>query len=70
MIKTMNSKIITNLQLSAPEPKIQKEKQKQTKQTTRTGTKSQKWRSHGGLSVGKGRGEHGGKGTGNKKHNL
>ena len=25
---------------------------KQTKQTTRTGTESQKWRSHGGLSVG------------------
>ena len=28
---------------------------KQTKQTTRTGTESQKWRSHGGLSAGKGR---------------
>ena len=24
-----------------------------TKQTTRTGTESQKWRSHGGLSVGR-----------------
>ena len=33
--------------------------QKQTKQTTRRGTESQKWRSHGGLSVGKGRGEWG-----------
>ena len=38
-----------------------------TKQTTRTGTESQKQRSHGGLSVGRGR--LGGKGTGNKKHN-
>ena len=27
-------------------------KQKQTKPTTRTGTESQKWRSHGGLSTG------------------
>ena len=45
-----------------------KTKQKQTKQTTRIGTESQKWRSHGGLSVGRGRGENGGKGMGNKKH--
>ena len=29
---------------------------KTPKQTTRTGTESQKWRSHGRLSVGKGRG--------------
>ena len=35
---------------------------------TRTGRESQKLRSHGGLSVGKGRGEDGGKSTGNKKH--
>ena len=41
----MNSKM-TNSQLSTTEPK----KQKQTKQT-RTGTESQKWRSHGGLPV-------------------
>ena len=34
----------TNSQLSTTESK----KQKQTKQTTRTGTDSQKWRSHGG----------------------
>ena len=27
-----------------------------TKQTTRTGTESEKWGSHGGFSVGKGRG--------------
>ena len=60
----MNSKMTTNSQLSTTEP----EKQKQTKQTTRTGTESQKWRSHGGLSAGRGRRESG-KGTGNKKHN-
>ena len=42
------------------------QKQKQTKQTTRTGTESQKWRSHGGFAVGKGKGENGGKSTGNK----
>ena len=50
MIKNMNSKITTNSQLSTTEPK--KKTNKQTKQTTRTGTESQKWRSHGGLSVG------------------
>ena len=36
-------------------------KQKQTKQTTRTGTEPQKWRSHGGLSIGEWEGERGGK---------
>ena len=45
-----------------------KQKQKQTKQTTRTGTESQKRRSHGGFSVGKWQGERGRKGTENKKH--
>ena len=55
MIKNRNSKMTTNSQLSTTEPK----KQKQTKQTTRTGTESQKWRSHGGLSVGKWEGERG-----------
>ena len=59
----MNSKMTTNSQLLTTEPK-----KKQTKQTTRTGTESQKWRSHGGLSMGRRRGENGGKGTGNKKH--
>ena len=63
MIKTMNSKMTTNSQLSTTE---YKKNQKQTKQTTRTGTESQKWRSHGGLSVGKWRGENGGKGAANK----
>ena len=43
----------TNSKLSTTEPK----KQKQTKQTIRTVTESQKWRSHGGLSGGKGREE-------------
>ena len=51
MIKNMNSKMITNSQLSTTEPK----KKKQTKQTTRTGTESQKWRSHEGLSAWRGR---------------
>ena len=51
----MNSKMTTNSQLLTTEPK----KQKQTKQTTRTGTGSQKWRSHGGLSVGWGTGKMG-----------
>ena len=60
----MNSKITTNSQLSTTGPK--KNKTKQTKQTTRTGTKSQKWRSHGGLSTGECEGERGGKGTENK----
>ena len=45
----MNSKMDNKL---TTEPK----KQKQTKGTTRTGTESQKWRSYGGLSVGRGRG--------------
>ena len=51
MIKNMNSKMTTNSQLSTTEPK----KQKQAKQTTRTGIESQNRRSHGGLSVGVGR---------------
>ena len=52
MIKNMNSKMTTNSQLSTTEPKKQK-------QTTGTGTESQKWRSHGGLSVGIERGRMG-----------
>ena len=49
----MKSKMRANSQLSTTEPK--KQKQKQTKQTTRTGTESQKWRSHGGYHWGGGR---------------
>ena len=47
MIKNMNSKVTTNSQLLKTEPK-----KKKSKQPTRTGTESQKWRSHGGLSAG------------------
>ena len=43
----MNSKMTTNSQLLTTE-KIKTK----IKQTTRTGTESQKWSSHGGLSVG------------------
>ena len=53
-----------NSQLSITESK------KQTKQTSKTGTESQKWRSHGGLSAARGKGENGGKGTGIKKYRL
>ena len=60
----MNSKMTTNSQLSPAKP----EETKQIKQITRTGTESQKWRSHGGLSVGRVREENGRKGTGNKEH--
>ena len=60
----MNSKMTTNSQLSTTEPK----NQKPTKQTTRTETEPQKWRSQRGLLVGSARGKNGRKGTGNKKH--
>ena len=49
----MNSKMTTNSQLSITEPKTK------TKETTRAGTKSQKWRSHRVLSVGRGWGRMG-----------
>ena len=45
-VKTMNSKITTNSQLSTTGPKTNKQTNKNPKQTTRTGTESQKWRSH------------------------
>ena len=61
----MNSKMTTNSQLSTTKRKTKTKPQ--PKQTTRTGTESQKWRSHGRLSVGRER-ENGGKGTGNKKN--
>ena len=56
----------TNAQFLTTEHKEKIQKQKQNKQTTRTGTESQKWRSHGGLSVGKWEEEVGRKGTENK----
>ena len=59
----MNSKMKLNSQLSKTEPK-----NKNKNITTRTGTESQKWRSHGGLSAGRWSGENRGKGTGNKTH--
>ena len=65
----MNTKMTTNSQPLTTEPKKKKNKNiKQTKPTTRTGTESQKWRSHGGLSAGEWEGERGVKGRGNKKH--
>ena len=63
MIKNMINKMTTNSQLST----TKKQKTKTNKQITRTGTESQKWRSHGGLSVGRRRREDWGKGTRNKK---
>ena len=39
------------------------------KQTTRTGTESQKWKLHEELSAGRWKGENGGEGTGNEKQN-
>ena len=55
----MNSKMTINSQLSTNEPKKIKERKTmktKTKQTTRTGTESEKWTSHGGFSVGSGNG--------------
>ena len=51
MIKTINSKMTTNSQLSTTEPKNKNKikNKKQSNQTTRIGTESQTWRSHGGL---------------------
>ena len=59
----MNSKMTTNSQLSTTDPE-----KNITKRTTRTGTESQKWRSHRGFSSERQRGKNAGKGTGNKKH--
>ena len=52
MTKNVNSKMTTNSQLSTTETKNRPKKKKKTKQT-RTGTESQKWRSHGGIPVGR-----------------
>ena len=51
----MNIKMAINSQLSRIESK------KQTKQTSRTGTESEIWKSFGGLSAGRGRREDRGK---------
>ena len=63
----MNNKVTANPQLSTTEPKTNIPP-KQTKETSRTGTESQKWRSHGGSSARRGWGLSGGKGKRNKKH--
>ena len=60
----MNVKKATNSQLSTTESK------KQTKQTSRTGTESQIWRSFAGLSAGRRKGENEGKGAEIKKYKL
>ena len=60
--KTMNNK----RQQTHNYEQLNLKNQKQTKQTTRTGTESQKWKSHRGLSTGEWEGERGGKGTENK----
>ena len=55
----MNSKMTMNSQLPTNEPKKIKERKTtktKTKQTTRRGTESEKWASHGGISVGIGKG--------------
>ena len=59
----------TNSQLSTNESKKRKTMKTKTKQTTRTGTELEKWTSHGGFSVGRGKGGIVGKGIGKKKHN-
>ena len=51
----MNNKMTINSQYQQLNLK-QKQEQKQTEQTIRTGMESQNWRSHGRLSVGMGRG--------------
>ena len=58
----MNSKMTTKSQLLTNDLKTKTK----TKQTTRRGTDSQKWKSQGRLIAG--RRENGVKGTGNKKH--
>ena len=58
----MNDKMTTQLLTTEPKTKTRRK----TKQTTRTGTEPQKWRSHEGLSTGERDGEREGKGTENK----
>ena len=59
----------TNSPVSTNEPKKRKTMKTKSRQTTRTGTESEKCTSHGEFSVGSGRKQIGGKGTGKKKHN-
>ena len=57
MIENTNSKMTRNSQVSTIN--LKKNPKTKTKQMTRTGTESQKWRSHGRLSAGRGSGENG-----------
>ena len=59
----MNSK--NDRKLSYKQPHL-KPQQKKKKQITTTETEPQKWRSHGGFSIGERDGESGGKVTENK----
>ena len=60
----------TNSQLSTNEPKkIKERKTMKTKTKQITKTKSDKSTSHGGISVGMGRGGIGGEGSSKEKHN-
>ena len=52
----MNSKMTRNSQVSTNEPKKIKERKTTKTKQTRTGTESEKWTSHGGISVGRGKG--------------
>ena len=49
----MNSKMTTNSQLATTKPKKQKQKLGQQLEQENHRIESQKWRSHGGLSVGR-----------------
>ena len=62
----MNGKMTTNSQLLTAEPKNKIKNKNNLSKQLEQGTESQKWRSHGGLSVGKWEGEWGGKGTENQ----
>ena len=57
----MNGKMTTNSQLSTNEPKKRTTMKTKPKQTTRIGTESEKWTSHGEISAGRGKGGIGGK---------
>ena len=66
-IKNREQQNDNKLTISEP-PKNRKSMKTKTKQTSRMGTESKKWTSHGGFSVGREMGGMGGEDTGNKKH--
>ena len=57
----MNSKMTTNSQLSTNEPKSKEKQQKQKLSKQPEQEQNQKWTSHRGISVGRGKGGIGGK---------